>query len=113
MKAYLTDCFGESDHQVSGKARFSKHDVCWESDIVALKNNSGWEIVRIIFLACTSGTHYAAVQPFQCIEMSKWQSTWKKSGSPTLADIYTFVEVLTYRGGLDEVQVLHPLSLVQ
>jgi hypothetical protein len=113
MKEYLRDCFGESDNQVSGKARFSKYDVCWEGDLVALKNDSGWEVVRIVFLACTSGTHFAAVQPFRCVEMSKWQSTWKKSGSPTLADIYKFVEVLIYRGGPDDVQVLHPLSLVQ
>ena len=111
MDAFLTSCVGESGHKVSGKARFSNYDVCWEGDIVALKAAGGWQVAKIIFLASTAGTSYAAIQPFKCVQRSKWHSSWEKDGIPRLADIFTFLETLVYRGDDSQIQVLHPVSL--
>ena len=113
MVSFLTESSGESNHLVSGNARFSAFEVAWTGDIVSMSSGSSWELGRVIFFAETSGTAYAAVQPFSCTKMSTWHSTWKKSGLPKLVDFLCFTEVLIHRGTDDEVEVFHPLSLAR
>ncbi len=110
---FLTESTGEAEHMVSGKARFNEYDVAWVSDIVALRIADTWQVVRVLFFAETSGTPYAAVQPFECLNMSKRHSSWVKHDLPMLANVLDFVEVLIHRGNADRVDVLHPLSLVK
>ena len=89
LLSFLTESSGEPDHLVSSRARFSAFDVAWADDVVAIKSGSSWEVVRVIFFAETSGTSYAAVQPFSCTNMSTWHSSWKKDGLPKLVDIFS------------------------
>ena len=113
MNEFLQNSCGESVYEVSGKARFSQHDVCWESDIVALRVDDGWRVARVLFLAKADGVEFAAVQFYECSDMSQWHSTWKRHGLPQLVDLFSFLEVLVYRGGSNEIQVLHPIALVR
>ena len=110
LQGFLDEHVGAAAHMASRKARFSRHEVAWIGDVVAIVE-SPWTVAKVLWFASSNDVPFACVRGCTLISKNPWSSVWRPSGDPFLVELKDFMEVLIHTVSGNEITVLHPLTL--